>query len=219
MIQTIETHDTEKDTIEMSSSEVSDPSVVTSKPKRNPDMKPKTPLIALILVVAIISGVGTGFGLHKLNAKGGSIMSSNESAGAVKEQSPTTGIKVGDVYGSPKEDTFKDSAEGVLQSGGIEGEGTHRILRPGGISQTVYLTSSVTDLDKFIGAKVKVWGETNTALKAGWLMDVGRIQVQQLNAEIPEEDKPTSTPIPKPTATPKGSAKKASPTSSDAAGD
>ena len=33
------------------------------------------------------------------------------------------------------------------------------------------------DLSKFIGKKIKVWGATQTAQHAGWLMDVGRIQV------------------------------------------
>ncbi|MEO8581279.1 MAG: hypothetical protein ABI425_01725 [Patescibacteria group bacterium] len=211
MIQTVDIHDTENDTVEMTSSNVTESSTVNIQSKRNTDMKPKTPVIVVILLVAIVSGLATGTGIHALNQKGGSLLGSNES-GSIKEQTPSSSIKVGDVYGSPKEDTFKDSAEGVLQAGGIDGEGTHKLVRAGGISQTVYLTSAVTDLDKFIGAKVKVWGETNTAQKAGWLMDVGRIKVEELNAEIPEESKPTSTSAPKPSATPKSSSKKAAPT-------
>jgi len=35
----------------------------------------------------------------------------------------------------------------------------------------------VIDLESFTGKKVKVWGETISAQKAGWLMDVGKIQV------------------------------------------
>ena len=35
------------------------------------------------------------------------------------------------------------------------------------------LTSVNIDLDK----KVKVWGETNTAQEAGWLMDVGKLEL------------------------------------------
>ena len=67
--------------------------------------------------------------------------------------------------------------EGNLESGGINGEGTHKLIRPGGDSQTVYLTSSVLDLNQFVGKKVKVWGQTFSAKKAGWLMDVGRVEV------------------------------------------
>jgi hypothetical protein len=34
---------------------------------------------------------------------------------------------------------------------------------------------------------VKVWGETNKAQKAGWLMDVGRVQVVNPQGEAPAE--------------------------------
>jgi len=39
------------------------------------------------------------------------------------------------------------------------------------------LTSSVVDLDKFVGKKVEIYGQTNTAEKAGWLLDVGYARV------------------------------------------
>lgn len=81
------------------------------------------------------------------------------------------------VVGSADAKTFKDSAQGELESGGIDGEGTHKLIRPGGDSQTVVLTSSVLDLSQFEGKRVKVWGETFAAQKAGWLMDVGKVEV------------------------------------------
>ncbi len=64
-----------------------------------------------------------------------------------------------------------------MEKGGLEGEGSHKLIRPGGDDQTVYLTSSIVDLDKFAGHKVKVWGETFSSQKAGWLMDVGKLKV------------------------------------------
>lgn len=79
--------------------------------------------------------------------------------------------------GIADEATFKDSAEGTLEEGGIAGEGTHHLTREGGVSQTVYLTSTVVNLDDFIGKKVKVFGQTISAKKAGWLMDVGLVKV------------------------------------------
>lgn len=79
--------------------------------------------------------------------------------------------------GLADEATFRDSAEGILEEGGINGEGTHRLVRPGGESQNVYLTSTVIDLQSFVGKKVKIWGETISAKKAGWLMDVGKVKV------------------------------------------
>lgn len=200
-------HDVDNDTIQMSP----ESNTISINEKTN-SMKPKTPVIVVILLVAIFSGVATGYGIHQLKAKDGGLLtgSGDTGAGNVKEQVPTASIKVGDVYGSANESIFKDSAEGVLQAGALEGEGTHKLVRPGGISQTVYLTSSVTDLDKFVGAKVKVWGETNSAQKAGWLMDVGRVKVLELNAEVPEDSKPTATPTPKTSS--KSNSTKTSPT-------
>jgi len=87
-------------------------------------------------------------------------------------------IKTEKVVGSTDTSTFRDSAEGVLENGGIDGEGTHHLVRAEGRpDQNAYLTSSVVDLDQYAGKKVKVWGETFTAQKAGWLMDVGKIEL------------------------------------------
>ncbi len=87
------------------------------------------------------------------------------------------GSQKGQVYGSSDEKSFKDSAEGTLEKGGVDGEGSHKLIRPGGDSQTVYITSSIINLDQFSGRKVKVWGQTYKAQKAGWLMDVGRVEI------------------------------------------
>lgn len=75
--------------------------------------------------------------------------------------------------------TFKDTTEGIMRDGGMEGEGDYHLERPGGASQNVYLTSTTVDLSRYIGKKVKVWGETYSAQKAGWLMDVGLIELSQ----------------------------------------
>lgn len=74
--------------------------------------------------------------------------------------------------------TFKDTAEGILREGGIDGEGNFHLERPGGKSQNVYLTSTTVDLSEYIGKKIKIHGETFSAQKAGWLMDVGLVEVQ-----------------------------------------
>lgn len=76
--------------------------------------------------------------------------------------------------------TFKDFAEGVIKARpqpsdpGEYVEGTHTLERQGGVP--VALTSSVVDLSKYEGKKVKVYGETQKALKEGWLMDVGKVE-------------------------------------------
>jgi hypothetical protein len=132
-------------------------------------MKSKTPLILFIILGLL--GIATGY-VFAQAIGGGSVQVAGPNG-----QVTTTSVTKGQIYGSKDEKTFKDSAEGVLKKGGIDGEGAYHLERPGGDSQNVYLTSSVVDLSPFIGKKVKVWGETNAAQKAGWLMDVGRLQI------------------------------------------
>lgn len=87
------------------------------------------------------------------------------------------GTKPKEQIGIKDKKTFKDQAEGLLKEGGIDGEGNFHLERPGGKSQNVYLTSSTVDLSKYVGKKVKVWGETFSSQKAGWLMDVGLVEI------------------------------------------
>lgn len=143
----------------------------------------------IIVIIAVILGLTSGWyaAQRRLllagDAPGASTMAQNpDSAGSVK---------VGDVYGSADEKTFRDSAEGVVVAGGIDGEGTHHLERGADKSQWVYLTSSVVELDNFKGHRVEVWGETFQGKKAGWLMDVGRLKVVELNA-LPGEAAVTS---------------------------
>lgn len=124
-------------------------------------------LFILFLVVALL-GVGTGYLLAKTGGAGGLRGGDGTKSGSVSK---------GKVFGSDDLKTYKDVAEGVMKEGGIEGEGAFHLERPGGVSQNVYLTSSTIDLSKFINKKVKVWGQTQDAEKAGWLMDVGRLGV------------------------------------------
>lgn len=124
----------------------------------------------LIFVVVIVLGVISGFGFSQIFG-GGAGKSEGTQAGS------GSSYKKGDVVGSSDQRAFKDTAEGVLKKGGVEGEGAYHLVRPGGDSQNVYLTSSALDLSLLIGRKIKVWGQTNTAQTAGWLMDVGRVQV------------------------------------------
>lgn len=125
-------------------------------------------LIIILLVLAVL-GVGTGYFISQ---KG----SVNVGGGTINLTKGSTG---GNIIGSDDTKTFKDVAEGVLKGGGIDGEGAYHLVRPGGDSQNVYLTSSIVDLSLVIGKKVKVWGQTQSAKHAGWLMDVGRVEILQ----------------------------------------
>lgn len=153
--------------------------------EERPTTTPTTPtkrgyLVPSLLALAVLMGLGTGWYVAKdrlLQA------ADSEQTTGTLTQNPTSAasVKVGDTYGSADESTFRDNAEGILVAGGIEGEGSHHLERGANKSQWVYLTSSVIDLDNFQGHKVKVWGETIQGKKAGWLMDVGRLKVEELN--------------------------------------
>lgn len=124
--------------------------------------------LLIALVIAVLVGGISGY----LLAKRGGI--ANIETG---ESLNSSSISKGTVVGSENTKIFKDTATGVLKGGGIDGEGQFHLVRPGGDSQNVYLTSSTLDLSKFIGKKITVFGETQKAEHAGWLMDVGRLKV------------------------------------------
>ena len=131
-----------------------------------------SPKFLLVLLVLIVIGSGSGFVLAK--SKSGS---SSQVSGSGQPNGSGSIIK-GAVFGSNDTKTFKDTAEGTLKKGGISGEGQYHLVRPGGESQYVYLTSSSVDLSLFVDHQIKVWGQTQAAQYAGWLMDVGRVQVE-----------------------------------------
>lgn len=126
----------------------------------------------ILFLLAIILGVGVGYVLSQKGVAATSSSSSNATTGS-------SVIQKGVMYGSNDTSTFKDTTQGVMQNGGIDGEGQYHLVRPGGDSQNVYLTSSLVDLSKFVGHKVQVWGQTQAAQHAGWLMDVGRVEELQ----------------------------------------
>lgn len=117
----------------------------------------------LFISLAIVFGVLTGFLILKLQNK--------------NLKTPTPFLKTEKAAGIADKKTFKDSAEGILKEGGIDGEGNFHLERPGGESQNVYLTSTTVDLSLYLGKKVRVWGQTFSGEKAGWLMDVGLVEI------------------------------------------
>lgn len=125
-------------------------------------------LIIIGIVILVAGGIITGYFLSK---------SSNPAVLSMAGINSTKVVKTDKIVGSLDEKAFPDPAEGTLEKGGIDGEGTHKLVRDGGPSRTVYMTSSVINMDDYVGKKVKVWGETFAAQKAGWLMDVGRLEV------------------------------------------
>lgn len=146
----------------------------------------KSKVLPIVIVIAVILGLGSGFYLAQkqlLLAQGDAGLTTGTQA-----LTSSTTVKKGDVFGSADEKTFRDQAEGILMAGGIDGEGSHHLERGANKSQWVYVTSSVVDLDLVVGNRVTIWGETNQGKKAGWLMDVGRLKVLELNAAPATQD-------------------------------
>lgn len=132
----------------------------------NKDRKVFLIILGLVLF-AVIAGIWTGKYFSQRGV-GSTAPSGNAAPGATQSLSEA---------GVTDDETFKDTAEGMLEEGGVNGEGTHHLTRDGGVSQNVYLSSTVIDLQSFVGKKVQIWGQTLSGKQAGWLMDVGKLKV------------------------------------------
>lgn len=144
-----------------------------SHSKRNKMVKnPLTKPLTFTVVIMLLLGIGTGYIASNVSGSG------TKGPVSIGGSSDSGEIKKGATFGVSDTKQFPDTAEGVMKEGGVEGEGAFHLERPGGESQNVYLTSAVVDLSQFIDKKVKVWGQTQTAKHAGWLMDVGKLEVE-----------------------------------------
>jgi hypothetical protein len=146
---------------------------------KTPASSPATFPLALILIV-VVAALLAGFGLSRAfpQSKNGSSLLTLNNTKTVSTDTITSAdqLKIGVLYGDTQS-TFKDSATGTVQKGGINGVGTHTLIRNGGPSQSAALTSSTVDLDLFVGKKVEIKGETNASPKVSWLLDVGTIKI------------------------------------------
>jgi hypothetical protein len=121
-----------------------------------------------ILALAIILGILSGFLLNNKTISAPGQASSGALGSSVTVPAQDAG-------------TFKDFAEGIVRARPQSSdqtadysEGAYMLERTG--ATPVALTSSVVDLSKYVGKKVKVFGETQQALSQGWLMDVGKVE-------------------------------------------
>ena len=122
----------------------------------------------LIIIVVIGSGILSGiiFSSKSKAANSTTIQSANEQ-NLTPEQKQSFQV------------VTRDQAEGVLEKNDkfeVTAQGQWKLIRPGGETQTAYLTSSFVDLDQYVGKKVKVYGETLGSDKVGWLMDIAKIE-------------------------------------------
>ena len=117
-------------------------------------------------VMVVLFGVATGW-----------VLSGNSKLTFGNKEQVVPGSEVSEKEaGITDEDTFSDTATGMLEAGGINGEGTHTLKQNDDPSKDVALTSTIIDLDGYVGRKVQVWGQTLSAEKASWLMDVGKLR-------------------------------------------
>ncbi|MBI1864064.1 hypothetical protein HYS03_02545, partial [Candidatus Woesebacteria bacterium] len=84
------------------------------------DSNKKNLYITVFAILIILAGIASGFFLSNLKKRPSS-----------KLAAPSA-IQTKNEVGITDEKTFKDSAEGVLKEGGIEGEGMFHLERPGG---------------------------------------------------------------------------------------
>lgn len=126
---------------------------------------PRSPvkLILGVAIAAVVLGAITGYVLSTKNEGFGASPLSSGVAKTAQQDAKT----------------FRDFAEGIIELKPEPSdpqdytEGTHILVRENAVP--VALTSSVVDLSQYEGKKVKVYGETQKALKEGWLMDIGRV--------------------------------------------
>jgi hypothetical protein len=130
----------------------------------------KNIILGIISILVVLAGIGTGY-LFSGAGKKNSVTSLSTNGGGIVASKNEAGIA--------DESKFATTTDGVLEEGGIGGEGTHHLVRGSGPSQYAYLTSSVVDLSAFEGKKVQIWGDTVSGKKAGWLIDVGKIKVME----------------------------------------
>ena len=128
------------------------------------------PAAAIFLIV--VAGAVSGFFLSRRGPTASGLENKELMGGAqMVDTSEGMGIK--------DEKVFRDTAKGKIEVNdfSVVKDGSHKLLRPGGQSQTAYLTSSVVDLNQFKNECVQIWGETFAGQSAGWLMDVGRVKI------------------------------------------
>lgn len=157
-------------------------STSVSMPKTTPVFKAKSSSLLSpgVLVLILFLAAGLGYFISRRYPLSGSKTTSlliiKENAISTENITDKSAIEVGKLYGDTAT-VFKDSATGTVEKGSINGVGTHILNREGGASQRASLTSSVVDLDLFVGRRVEVKGETNASKQTSWLMDVGSVKV------------------------------------------
>lgn len=138
--------------------------------KFNNKSNKQTIYYTVISILMVFAGVLTGWALS------GTSQASNNK-GSIKTE------VIEDANGEIKEagEDAEDAqtAEGTLKEGGIDGDGTYRLERGLGPEKDVALVSTSINLQNFVDKEVELWGLTQSAQNAGWMMDVVKIKVSK----------------------------------------
>ena len=121
----------------------------------------------ILLVISAVSIILLGSGLGLLISR----KNLSKVEGASTEQLQKTDKQAG------LKDCKGDQATGTLEKTSGKEQGTHKLIRDGGPSQTVYTVSSVVDLDEYVGKKMEVCGDTQKLQGVSWFMDVAQIKI------------------------------------------
>lgn len=130
----------------------------------------------------VLLPAGIILGIIFLGALTGYLLAGRRIGGPTMSQKIEEGVEIVQgpkEVGIKDERVFRDTTSGRLVVNDNEAitEGSHKLLRPGGESKTAYVSSSVLDLNQFLGKCVQIWGETFAAQQVAWLMDVGRVKI------------------------------------------
>ena len=123
----------------------------TSPQKNN---SPSLKIVFLMLFIASVLGfiASRVFPTTGKSSSSIALLSSGETALSTEDIKDKSELEVGKLYGNTSAN-FKDSATGTIEVGAVNGVGTHILVRPGGDSQRVSLTSSAVDLDLFVNRR------------------------------------------------------------------
>ncbi len=121
----------------------------------------------LLLVISVTSIVLLGSGLGLLISR----KNLPKVEGIATQQLIKTNKQAG------VKDCKGDQATGTLEKTSGKEQGTHKLIRDGGPSQTIYMVSSVIDLEEYVGKKMDICGDTQKLQGVSWFMDVTQIKI------------------------------------------
>ena len=87
-------------------------------------------LLVFLVIILVAIGFGIGSGYLLAQKAPGLIQTS-----ALQSPKDKNAVEKGKTYGTNDTTTFKDTVEGKLAEGGIDGEGQYHLVRSGGDSQ------------------------------------------------------------------------------------